>query len=100
MTSDDDGQETASRIAMIGGWFRRKWAALTTRHIEKQQIRPRWPARPGNTIPLKALAPDYQREYHQVYLDLLERALRHPGTRSVALTGSYGSGKSSVLRAL
>ncbi|WP_459178093.1 YobI family P-loop NTPase [Microbacterium halophytorum] len=63
-------------------------------------MRSRRPARPGNTIPLKALAPDFQREYHQVYLDLLERALRHPDTRSVALTGSYGSGKSSVLRAL
>ncbi|MCC2313478.1 YobI family P-loop NTPase [Cellulomonas xiejunii] len=35
-----------------------------------------------------------------MYLDLMERALRHPDTRSVALTGSYGSGKSSVLHAL
>lgn len=35
-----------------------------------------------------------------MYADLLERALRHPDTRSVALTGSYGSGKSSVLNAL
>lgn len=51
-------------------------------------------------MPLVALAPEYQAEHHQVYLDLLERALRHPDTRSVALTGSYGSGKSSVLRAL
>ncbi|WP_337974595.1 hypothetical protein [Cellulomonas sp. NTE-D12] len=35
-----------------------------------------------------------------MYLDLLERALRQPDTRSIALTGSYGSGKSSVLHAL
>ncbi len=51
-------------------------------------------------MPQVSLAPRFQPEHHQVYLDLLERALRHPETRSVALTGSYGSGKSSVLNAL
>lgn len=51
-------------------------------------------------MPLVSLAPRYRPEHHQVYLDLLERALRDPDTRSVALTGSYGSGKSSVLHAL
>ena len=51
-------------------------------------------------MPLVSLAPRFQPEHHQVYLDLMERALRHPDTRSVALTGSYGSGKSSVLHAL
>jgi len=49
---------------------------------------------------LVSLAPRYSPEHHRVYADLLERALRHPDTRSVALTGSYGSGKSSVLNAL
>lgn len=97
----DDGHGTASQTPVgDGNWFRRRWVALTTRRLERQQIRPRRPSRPGNTIPLKALAPDYQRLHHQVYLDLLERAVRHPDTRSIALTGSYGSGKSSVLRAL
>lgn len=100
VTVDGDGKEAAAGAAARGAWLRRRWAALTARRVERQQIRSRRPARPGNTIPLKALAPDFQREYHQVYLDLLERALRHPDTRSVALTGSYGSGKSSVLRAL
>lgn len=51
-------------------------------------------------MPLVSLAPRFQPEHHQVYLDLMERALRHPDTHSLALTGSYGSGKSSVLRAL
>jgi hypothetical protein len=51
-------------------------------------------------MPLVSLAPRFQPEHHQVYLDLMERALRHPDTRSLALTGSYGSGKSSVLQAL
>jgi hypothetical protein len=66
----------------------------------RSKIAARRPARSGNTIPLVALAPKYHREYHQVYLDLLERALLDPETYSIALTGSYGSGKSSVLRAL
>jgi hypothetical protein len=60
----------------------------------------RKPARIGNTIPLASLAPEFQAAQHQIYLDLLRRALRHRDTRSIALTGSYGSGKSSVLRAL
>ena len=63
-------------------------------------IAKRWPARVGNSLPMATLAAEYRPEWHQIYLDLLERALRHPDTRSVALTGSYGSGKSSVLRAL
>ncbi len=63
-------------------------------------IAARRPLRSGNTMPFVALGPKYLAEHHQVYLDLLERAVRHPDTRSVALTGSYGSGKSSVLRAL
>lgn len=63
-------------------------------------IAPRQPPRSGNTIPLVTLSPEYRPEHHEVYLDLLKRALRHPETRSIALTGSYGSGKSSVLRAL
>ncbi|MFI8632311.1 hypothetical protein ACIGEP_06935 [Microbacterium sp. NPDC077663] len=92
----DDGAAPAAG----GDWLGRRWRALISPRGERQQIRSRRPKRPGNTIPLKALAPDYQREHHQVYLDLLERALRHPDTRSIALTGSYGSGKSSVLRAL
>lgn len=66
----------------------------------RNTIATRRPARSGNTIPLVTLAPKYHREYHQVYLDLLERALLDPETTSIALTGSYGSGKSSVLRAL
>lgn len=49
---------------------------------------------------LVSLAPRFMPKYHAVYLDLLERALQHRDTRSVALTGSFGSGKSSVLRAI
>ncbi len=66
----------------------------------RQRIVPGILPRTGNTIPLTALAPYYRPKYHEVYLDLLKRALRHPDTRNIALTGSYGSGKSSVLQAL
>lgn len=53
--------------------------------------------RVGGQIPIAALGPAFDRSRHQVYRDLLDRALADPSTRSVALTGAYGSGKSSVL---
>jgi len=56
--------------------------------------------RPGSKLSMVSLAPSYDEDQHQVYLDLVERALRHPQTRSIALTGSFGSGKSSVLSAI
>lgn len=46
---------------------------------------------------LDLLTPRYERENHKVYLDLLSTGLRDPGVRNVALTGAYGTGKSSVL---
>lgn len=76
--------------------FRQRVADDSSRNV----IPTRHPSRTGNTIPLESLAPKYQREHHEVYLDLLERALQHPNTRNIALTGAYGSGKSSVLREL
>lgn len=51
-------------------------------------------------MPLESLAPKYHAAHHEIYLDLLERAINHPDTRNVALTGAYGSGKSSVLHEL
>ncbi|KJL30775.1 hypothetical protein RS86_03718 [Microbacterium azadirachtae] len=37
---------------------------------------------------------------HELYFDLLERAIAHDGSRNIALTGAYGTGKSSVLEHL
>lgn len=54
----------------------------------------------GGRIPLLSLAPEFSHEQHQMYATMLERAIAHPDTQNVALTGAYGSGKSSVLRAV
>ncbi|MBM6401598.1 TniB family NTP-binding protein [Phycicoccus sonneratiae] len=43
------------------------------------------------------MAPLYQAEHHAVYLEHLEAAVADPRTKNVALTGRYGTGKSSVL---
>lgn len=51
----------------------------------------------GETLRLTSLAPKFDAESHKVYFDLLVRAIAHEDTRNVALTGAYGTGKSSVL---
>lgn len=48
-------------------------------------------------IELRSLAPDYKPKEHAVYARHLEAALRDPRNRNIALTGRYGSGKSSIL---
>lgn len=50
---------------------------------------------------LHPLLPAYQPEKHAVYFDAIENALGWTGekaVRNIALTGSYGVGKSSILR--
>lgn len=50
---------------------------------------------------LHPLIPGYQPEKHAVYFDAIENALGWTGekaVRNIALTGSYGVGKSSILR--
>lgn len=49
---------------------------------------------------LKTLSAAYDPHHHQLYYDLLERAIGQPASRNIALTGPYGSGKSSVLEKL
>ncbi|GAA4853027.1 hypothetical protein GCM10023221_36110 [Luteimicrobium xylanilyticum] len=46
---------------------------------------------------LDLLTPQYEREHHEIYLRLLDAALNEADVRNVALTGAYGTGKSSVL---
>ncbi|WP_402463714.1 YobI family P-loop NTPase [Isoptericola aurantiacus] len=46
---------------------------------------------------LDLLTPRYEPEHHGIYLDLLDVALDRAEVRNVALTGAYGTGKSSVL---
>ncbi|MFF2607245.1 YobI family P-loop NTPase [Arthrobacter koreensis] len=50
---------------------------------------------------LHPLTPSYQSEKHAVYFEAIEAALKWTGekaVRNIALTGSYGVGKSSILR--
>jgi hypothetical protein len=46
---------------------------------------------------LKSLAPQYDEAQHKTYVDRLEAALDDPRNRNIALSGPYGTGKSSVL---
>jgi hypothetical protein len=56
--------------------------------------------RKGQRLRYASLAPRFDETQHGLYRDLVERALQHPETRNLALTGAYGAGKSSVLRAV
>lgn len=49
---------------------------------------------------LSSLSAAFDEEHHQLYYDLLVRAIDQPSSRNIALTGPYGSGKSSVLEKL
>ncbi len=55
-------------------------------------------------ITLIPLTPRYERDSHEVYVDAIEAGLeltdRETGVRNIALTGSYGVGKSSILAEL
>lgn len=58
-------------------------------------------AAPTLTLPgiaLHTLAPEFSAEYHDVYLKALTKAIEdQPRMRNIALTGAYGTGKSSIL---
>lgn len=61
-----------------------------------------WATRPttsGTTTirELAPLTPMFDADQHQVYVDHLNAAVDAPEVRNIALTGRYGSGKSSIL---
>jgi hypothetical protein len=51
----------------------------------------------GRSQELESLAPQYDEAQHKTYVDRLEAALKDPRNRNIALSGPYGTGKSSVL---
>ncbi|MER6590068.1 GTPase domain-containing protein [Micromonospora chalcea] len=51
-------------------------------------------------LALLPLTPQFQPEQHEEYVARLTAALQDPEIRNIALTGRYGAGKSSVLKAL
>ena len=59
---------------------------------------PPWPGTLSRSAPLlRTLSPSFKSSKHQVYLDALQDAVEYPLNQSIALSGNYGSGKSSVL---
>jgi hypothetical protein len=47
---------------------------------------------------LRSLAPEFNEDQHKLYVDLLVDAIeKKPTVRNIALTGPYGTGKSSIL---
>lgn len=63
---------------------------------------PETPQEPaGRSVALRSLAPSYNEEHHGIYVSALVEALRETeDVRNIALTGAYGTGKSSVLKHL
>lgn len=49
------------------------------------------------SVPLVSLASHYEEPHHKPYLQRLEEAVKDNRNRNIALTGRYGTGKSSVL---
>ncbi|MDT7765889.1 MAG: hypothetical protein QOC63_5309, partial [Mycobacterium sp.] len=54
-------------------------------------------SKPSGAQLLKSLAPQYDEAQHKTYLDRLEGAVTDPRNHNIALSGRYGTGKSSVL---
>jgi hypothetical protein len=53
--------------------------------------------RPSSAVALQSLAPRYEEDQHGTYVARLEQAVKESKNLNIALTGRYGSGKSSVL---
>ena len=55
---------------------------------------------PDTSSELIVLSPHYDEKHHGPYVRKLEQAIRNPKVRNMALTGGYGTGKSSVIQGL
>jgi len=55
---------------------------------------------PNASSKLIVLSPHYDEKHHGLYVEKLEQAVHNPKVRHIALTGGYGTGKSSVIQGL
>lgn len=71
-----------------------RWAKsqITMAHHQNEVV--------NECVSLSPLTPQYLEAEHAVYVSALERALENIEVRNIALSGSYGVGKSSILRQL
>ena len=58
------------------------------------------PDQDGKSSELIVLSPLYDEKHHGIYVKKLEQAVMLPEVRNIALTGGYGTGKSSVIQGL
>lgn len=72
-------------------------SGLDTGAMAEQQENGVAPEGDSSAIFLRSLAPQYVEDEHLHYVRHLERAVADKTVRNVALTGRYGSGKSSIL---
>lgn len=49
-------------------------------------------------VTLRPLTAEYEEEHHAPYVAYIKQALEAKGVHNIALTGSYGTGKSSILK--
>lgn len=83
------GPDRGNRLwVKVGEYRREQWAKVKTRFVSD---------RGAAAQPLSSLSPKYNPEQHGTYLRRLEEAVKDPDNLNIALTGRYGSGKSSVL---
>ncbi|MGH3626044.1 MAG: hypothetical protein ACRDRL_01155 [Sciscionella sp.] len=89
MTNADDKQQPANDSG-VGGDAGVSGGADTGADSTVPALIPSFPA-------LESLASRYQPEQHATYLRHLDEAVKKPKNLNIALTGRYGTGKSSVL---
>lgn len=77
---------------MSCNWLTKWGTASSTTKLERQQN-----PSAGSELQLRTLAPRYIEGQHSSYVRHLEAAVTEPRNKNIALTGRYGSGKSSIL---
>lgn len=88
--SVSDAEHRAGHLGKPSGAFVGATDAVTA-------SQPTAPSDSSAQLGLKSLAPQYDDGQHKTYLDHLEKAVEVPKNRNIALSGRYGTGKSSVL---